>query len=47
MSVKHLTSHRYVERRGGLIRDQDIFGFGISIIAIMIRCPIPPDISCG
>jgi hypothetical protein len=35
-----------VERGGRLIGDQ-ICGSGISIMAIMMRWPMPPETSCG
>ena len=38
--------HRDVERRGGLVGDQEIRARG-SIIAIMTRWPMPPETSCG
>ena len=44
--AQDLAADRDVQRAGRLVRDQDL-GPGASIIAIMMRWPMPPDTSCG
>jgi hypothetical protein len=43
---QHLGLHGDVERAGRFVGDQQV-GFGISIMAIITRWPMPPDSSCG
>ncbi len=45
-NIQNLRLHGDIERRGGLIRDQDIRS-PMSIIAIITRWPMPPETSCG